>query len=445
MMVGIIGAGAAGLAAAYDLTSKGHKVIVYESAPFIGGQASTIPVGGGRLERGYHHLFTNDTAIIDLMHDLGIDGELKWYPSKVGTYTSGKVYKTTTPLDLLRLGAIPILDRIKLGLFAMKVKRIKDWRSLEGQTADHWLREHLGGMAYEKVWVPLLKGKFGDFHNQIGMPWFWSKIQTRFASRQGIRQREMLGYPNGSFDTIFDRLQRVIENVNGKILVSTPVKKIEVNDGVAVALIARPDGGAETRQEFDCILSTVPSFSFPDLVDLPDKYLVRLRNVHYLAAVVVILEMSRPLTDIYWMNIADPDIPFLGLIEHTNMLPREWYGDNHILYLTNYIDRSEPMFKMTKNDLLNLYLPHLANFNPEFDNSWITDVHYNSVNAAQPVIGTNYSQTIPDHRTPVRRLYLANTTQIYPEDRGTNYSVRMGRTLASTIMKDGLAGWRSWL
>jgi hypothetical protein len=100
---------------------------------------------------------------------------------------------------------------------------------------------------------------------------------------------------------------------------------------------------------------------------------------------------------------------------------------------------------MTKNDLLNLYLPHLANFNPEFDNSWITDVHYNSVNAAQPVIGTNYSQTIPDHRTPVRRLYLANTTQIYPEDRGTNYSVRMGRTLASTIMKDGLAGWRSWL
>lgn len=444
MKIGIIGAGAAGLAAAYDLTAKGHRVIVYESAPFIGGQASTIPVGGGRLERGYHHLFTNDTAIIELMHDLGIRDELKWYPSKVGTYTSGKIYKTTTPLDLLRLGAIPILERIKLGLFAMKVKRINDWRSLEGQTADHWLREHLGGIAYEKVWAPLLKGKFGDFHDQIGMPWFWSKIQTRFASRQGIRQREMLGYPDGSFDTIFDNLQRAIENANGKIHISTPVKKIEVNDGVAVALIVRPDGGAETRQEFDCILSTVPSFSFPELVDLPDEYLSRLKNVHYLAAVVVILEMSRPLTDIYWMNIADSDIPFLGLIEHTNMLTREWYGNNHILYLTNYLDRSEPMFKMAEDDLLNLYLPHLVKFNPEFDSSWINDVHYNAVSAAQPVIGTNYSHVIPDHRTPVRRLYLANTTQIYPEDRGTNYSVQMGRSLASTMMKDGLAGWRNW-
>ena len=444
MKIGIIGAGAAGLAAAYDLTAKGHRVIVYESAPFIGGQASTIPVGGGRLERGYHHLFTNDTAIIELMHDLGIRDELKWYPSKVGTYTSGKIYKTTTPLDLLRLGAIPILERIKLGLFAMKVKRINDWRSLEGQTADHWLREHLGGIAYEKVWAPLLKGKFGDFHDQIGMPWFWSKIQTRFASRQGIRQREMLGYPDGSFDTIFDNLQRAIENANGKIHISTPVKKIEVNDGVAVALTVRPDGGAETRQEFDCILSTVPSFSFPELVDLPDEYLSRLKNVHYLAAVVVILEMSRPLTDIYWMNIADSDIPFLGLIEHTNMLTREWYGKNHILYLTNYLDRSEPMFKMAEDDLLNLYLPHLVKFNPEFNSSWINDVHYNAVSAAQPVIGTNYSHVIPDHRTPVRRLYLANTTQIYPEDRGTNYSVQMGRSLASTMMKDGLAGWRNW-
>ena len=156
MKIGIIGAGAAGLSAAYDLSSQGHRVVVYESAPFIGGQASTIPVGGGPLERGYHHLFTNDSAILQLMADLGISDAMEWYPSRVGTYTSGKVYKTTTPLDLLRLGAIPIVDRIKLGLFALRVKRIRDWRGLEEQTADSWLREKLGGMPYEKVWAPLL-------------------------------------------------------------------------------------------------------------------------------------------------------------------------------------------------------------------------------------------------------------------------------------------------
>ena len=444
MKIGIIGAGAAGLGAAFELSSKGHKVVVYESAPFIGGLASTIPVGGGRLERGYHHLFTNDSAMIQLMADLGIGDRLSWYPSRVGTYTSGRVYKTTTPLDLLRLTAIPMIDRIKLGLFALRVKRIKDWRSLEDQTADYWLREHLGGKAYEKVWAPLLKGKFGDFYDEIGMPWFWSKIQTRFASRQGIRGREMLGYPDGSFDTVFDRLKSVIESQDGEVHLSTPVTRVEVVDGVAKALIARPEGGDETRREFDCVLSTVPSFSFPKLVDLPADYLSRLTGVHYLAAVVVILELSRPLTDIYWMNIADPDVPFLGLIEQTNMLPKEWYGGNNVLYVTNYLDRSDALFKMSKDELVDLYLPHLTKFNPEFEPSWIRAIHYNSLSAAQPIIGTNYSQVIPDHRTPVQRLYLANTTQVYPEDRGTNYSIKMGRELAAMIIGDEKQGWRNW-
>jgi protoporphyrinogen oxidase len=79
MKIGIIGAGAAGLTAAFDLTSKGHRVVVYESAPFVGGQASTIPVGGSSLERGYHHLFTNDDAILNLMKDLGIHEHMKWH------------------------------------------------------------------------------------------------------------------------------------------------------------------------------------------------------------------------------------------------------------------------------------------------------------------------------------------------------------------------------
>jgi len=444
MKIGIIGAGAAGLSAAYDLSSQGHRVVVYESAPFIGGQASTIPVGGGPLERGYHHLFTNDSAILQLMADLRISDAMEWYPSRVGTYTSGKVYKTTTPLDLLRLGAIPITDRIKLGLFALRVKRIKDWRGLEDQTADSWLREKLGGMAYEKVWAPLLKGKFGDYYDQIGMPWFWSKIQTRFASRQGIRGREMLGYPTGSFDTVFDRLRSTIESQGGEIQLSAPVVKIEVTDGVACALTVRPEGSDERRDGFDCVLSTVPSFSFPDLVELPEEYRSRLTGVHYLAAVVVILELSRPLTNIYWMNIADSEVPFLGLIEHTNMLPKEWYGGNNVLYITNYLDRTDALFKMSKDELLDLYLPHLTKFNPEFDRSWIKAVHYNSVSAAQPIIGTNYSKVIPDHRTPIKRLYLANTTQVYPEDRGTNYSIRMGRELATMILDDEKQGWANW-
>ena len=443
MNIGVIGAGAAGLAAGYDLSNAGHRVTVFESAPFIGGQASTIEVGGGRLERGYHHLFTNDHAIIELIEEIGLSDELKWFPSRVGTYASGRVYRTTTPLDLLRFGALPLYDRIKLGLFALRLQRLGDWRSLESFTADEWLRERLGGKAYEVVWNPLLRGKFGDSYDQVGMPWFWSKIQTRFASRKTVGG-EQLGYPMGSFDSVFDEVARRIGLAGGQILLETPVERVEVSGEGVTGLTARRPDGTKHEEKFDVVVSTVPSYHFPELVDLPAAYKSKLDAVHYLAAVVIILELDRPLTNIYWMNIADHNVPFLGIIEHTNLIPRELYGGRYVAYLTNYLDRHDEMFGLTPDELLGRYLPHLRKFNPEFERSWIKRVHYNSVSAAQPIIGANYSSRMPDHRTPFKRLYLANTTQIYPEDRGTNYSVRMGREVAGMVLDDEKGHWRGW-
>ena len=134
------------------------------------------------------------------------------------------------------------------------------------------------------------------------------------------------------------------------------------------------------------------------------------------------------------MNIADDDVPFLGLIDHTNLMRVENYGGNYVLYVTNYLDREDEMFKMSQDELVAHYLPHLKKFNPDFDESWVKKVHYNAVSAAQPIIEPGYSARIPAHKTPVDGLYLANTTQIYPEDRGTNYSVRMGRDVARMMM-----------
>ena len=445
MKIGIVGAGAAGLAAAYDLSRAGHKVVVYESAPFIGGQASTIPVGGYPLERGYHHLFTNDRAILDLMDELGIGDAMEWYPSNVGTYVDGGLYRTTTAFDLLRFNAIPIYERIRMGLFTLRVQRIKDWESLEPYTADEWLSEKLGGKAYDVLWNPLLRGKFGRFYGEVGMPWFWSKIQTRFASREGLLAKEVLGYPTGSFDVVFDTLAESIRSNGGDIRIENPVTKISPRDESGKITVKSERLGTKVEESYDCVLSTVPSFSMPSIMDdIPADYLNRLESVQYLAAVVVILEMDHPLTDYYWMNIASDDVPFLGIIEHTNMLPREWYNDRHVVYLTNYLHRNDELFNLKPDALTDLYLSHLSKFNPRFDRSWVKEVHYNAVSAAQPIIGTEYGAKKPDHRTPFERIYLANTTQIYPEDRGTNYSIRMGRDVAGMMLEDVSKGWADW-
>tara|TARA_Y100001970_G_scaffold42421_1_gene52883 strand:+ start:21616 stop:22950 length:1335 start_codon:yes stop_codon:yes gene_type:complete len=437
--IAIIGAGAAGLSAAFYLSKEKYNITIFESAPFVGGQASTININGGLLERGYHHLFTNDYSIIQLMKDLNISNKMKWYPSKVGTYINGKTHPTTSPLDLLRFSPLPFRERIKLGLFSLRIKNIKNWRKLEQFTANEWLERNLGGESYHKFWKPLLRAKFGDYYDQIGMPWFWSKMQTRFASRKGkipvsFLNKEVLGYPEGSFETIFDQMKIYFNQNNINLLLSTPVTKITPQEDSKIKLDYHENESRKSRN-FDLVLSTTPSFIFSKLIDLPKIYLKKINSAHYIGALVMIIELQKKLTDHYWVNIVDENIPFLGLIEHTNMISKKLYGNKNLIYLTNYLDRNHKYFSLSNSEMLEVYLPHLKKFNKDFSEKWITNYHMNSLSAAQPIIGKNYSKNIPQHNTPIKNLFLANTTQIYPEDRGTNYSIRMGKEIADKLNK----------
>ena len=198
--------------------------------------------------------------------------------------------------------------------------------------------------------------------------------------------------------------------------------------------------GREAEREerhYDVVIATTPSYVFTRLVPpMPDDYQRMLTDVSYLSAVLLVLELDRPLTAKYWLNIADNEMPFVGVIEHTNMIDKSLYGGRHIVYISNYPDRDSDMYRMEPEQLLDLFVPHLRKLNPDFERSWVQDYHHHRVDGAQPIIGRNYSQRIPPHRTPVDGLYLANTTQIFPEDRGTNYSIRMGRQVARMVMDD---------
>ncbi|MYE53772.1 MAG: NAD(P)/FAD-dependent oxidoreductase [Chloroflexi bacterium] len=438
MRVGIIGAGAAGLAAAYELAKQGHYTAVYERAPFLGGQASTFDVGGARLEKGYHHWFTSDTDIVDLTIELGLGDRIRWIDSTVGTLVDGRIYDFVTPMDLLKFTAMSLPDRIRLGLMTLYLQRQQDYRKYEDVTADEWLRRYVGKSGYDVFWGPMMRGKFGEEHyREVGMAWVWGKIQTRVKSRGKSMIREKLGYPMGSFGELFDVLAERVRDMGSEVHTSAAVERVEVDDGRARGMEVALDGGDSEMVEFDAVLATTPSYIFPSLVpSLPDDYLARLTGVNYMAAVLIVLVLDRPLSDVYWLNVSDRSIPFVAVIEHTNLIEPEHYGGKHIVYLSNYLTTDNSLYRMDHDELLQEYLPHLRKINPDFDTSWIEDSYHHRVGAAQPIIGTRYSERIPSHRTPFEGLYLANTTQIYPEDRGTNYSVRMGREVARMMMDD---------
>ncbi|MBC8282011.1 MAG: NAD(P)/FAD-dependent oxidoreductase [Chloroflexi bacterium] len=437
MRVGIIGGGIAGLAAAYELTKQGHAVEVFEAAPFLGGQASTFDVYGGQLERGYHHLFISDTHITELIHELGLGDKLEWLVSSVGFYHGGKIWDFASPKDLLLFKPLPFLDRIRVGIWTFILQKTKSYKKFEGVTAQNWLTSHMGKRGYEVVWEPLLRGKFGEFHDKIGMTWIWNKVTLRVASRKGAGQVERLGYPMGSFGEVIDVLAGRITQQGGQLHTSSSVTQIVESGGTATALDVEIDGGTSERREYDTVIATTPSYVFTKIAPpMPADYVEKLEGIDYLSAVLMVLVMDQPFTEKYWMNIADSDMPFVALIEHTNMIDKELYGGKHILYISNYPSRDSDMYKMSADELMDLFVPHLQKINPDFDRSWVLEYHHHRLDGAQPIVGINYGDGIPDHRTPLDGLYLANTTQIYPEDRGTNYSVRMGAQVAQMVMDD---------
>ena len=437
MRVGIIGGGVAGLAAAYDLTREGHYAEVFEVAPFLGGQASTFPVGGGQLERGYHHLFVSDRAITELIHELGLGHKLAWLESKVGLYYRGRVWNFATPMDLLRFTPLSLWQRLRVGWWTLRLQRIADYDRFEDVTARDWLSRNMGAKAYEVLFEPLLRGKFGDYYDQVSMTWLWGKVRLRVASRGKALQKERLGYPMGSFGEVIDVLAERIRRQGGDAHTSARVNRVLVEGERAAGLEVQTGDAAPESREYDAVIATTPSYVFTRLVPpMPEDYQRMLTGVSYLSAVMLVLELDRPLTAKYWLNIADQEMPFVAIIEHTNMIDKSLYGGSHIVYISNYPDRDSELYRMEPEALLELFVPHLRKLNPDFDLSWVRAYHHHRVDGAQPIISRNYSRRIPPHRTPVRGLYLANTTQIFPEDRGTNYSIRMGRQVARMVMED---------
>ena len=435
MKVAVIGGGVAGMAAAYRLIQRGHRVALYEASPFLGGLVRTFEVGGGRLESFYHHLFSTDATIVRLIEELGLGDRLVWRDSKVGFYHGGRLYDFVTPLDLLRFRPMPLVDRIRMGLAAVYLRRQRDWRRYQSITAAEWVRRYMGAGAYDAVWGPLLRGKFGDACDQVSMAWLWSKIHLRFASRRGgPAQKEQLGYLLGSFGVYIGELERRLR-ASGRAEIHTgrAVREVIVEGGRAGGLLLA-DG---QRVACDAVIGCLPAHVFGKLApQLPPDYVQKLTGVRWQWALCYVMALRRSLSPIYWLNISDDEIPFIAAIEHTNFIEPERYGGYHVVYLSNYLHPEHPYLGMEIDEIEREYLPHLTKINPQFSPDWIAERWLFKGPYAQPIVTTGYQNTIPEHRTPIPGLYLATMSQIYPQDRGQNYSIAMGEQVAALAVED---------
>ena len=426
MNIAIIGAGFGGLAAAYDLKKAGHAVTVFESADFVGGLASGFkePHWDWFVEKFYHHWFQSDAAMMGLIKELGWQDKAIFPRPMTVMFHENKFYPFDSILKALLFPGLGFgLNKIRFGFVGLFLRLTNNWRALEKVTADAWMLKWAGKQVYEQMWKPLLIGKFGPFYKDVNMAWMWARIKARTTR---------LGTFEGGFQKFADRFA---ERLRGS--------GVEIRLGVRVESIARDQDRLSVRsggrsELFDKVLvSTSPSLMARMCPDLPEKYLKGLLELKSMGAVVMVLSLTHKVSEegYYWFNLPKEEgFPMLALVEHTNFVSKDHFGGDHIVYAGDYLELGHEYFTLSDDQLLERFLPALKKLNPAFERDWVKKVWVNKTSYAQPVPLVNHSKNIPAIQTPIKGLYFASMSQVYPWDRGTNFAVEIGRRAAGMMM-----------
>lgn len=442
MKVAVVGAGAGGLAAAYDLARAGCETTVFESEGFVGGLASGFrdPLWEWSVERYYHHWFAGDRDILGLIDELGVRGKVLFPWPSTAAYHEGRFYPLDGPLsrgvpwarwldrlpgagflsrtlNVLRFPALTPWEAVRAGLVGLSLVFTRDWRPLERVAAHEWLSQRMGKRCYEVLWEPLLVSKFGPHYREVNMAWFWARVKARTPR---------LGTFEGGFQAFLDLLVERVRAHGALVRLATPVQRIEPLPNGGLGVVA-----AEGAERFDRVLVTTSPGLLARLTPaLPPQYLERLQGLKSMGAVVMVLALKHRLSEqgVYWHNLPKPaGFPFLALVEHTNFVSPVHFGGEHIIYCGDYLDPDHEYFSLSKEELLDRFLPALPRFNPAFQPEWVREAWLFRTPYAQPVPPLNHSSAIPDLETPVPGLWLASMSQVYPWDRGTNFAVQIAR------------------
>ena len=386
-MIGIVGGGIAGLAAAYRLQQHGHDVQVFEASGELGGLAATYGTKGDRIEKFYHHLSASEETIIDLVEELGLGHKLEWPIGKNAYYVDGVVHPLDKPWEILAYPHMSAYDKFRLAMLTQEidvrggVPKFDTYENLadfENVPVREFLYEHTTAGVYENFFEPLLDAKFGSRVDDVSAAWLLGRI--KFRGERDLLRGEPLGYLLGGFGQLMDALVEEVGEEN--ITTNAPVTAIESGEGGVESLTVEVDGVEKTHDVDAAVVAAMPNV----LEELAGYEC----DIDFQGAVCALATMDEALTDTYWLNIGH-EAPFGALIEHTNYIPPERYGGDHLLYVASYIqDYDEELWNLDDDEIEDLWLSHVEEMFPEWDRSHVSEFRVARNPRAAPVYERGY-------------------------------------------------------
>lgn len=434
MKIAIIGAGFSGLAAAHDLCSRGHEVVIYEAADHAGGLAAgfSMPEWQWSLERHYHHVFTTDAEFIQLLRELNISDKLFFQRVRTATRVKSQNSALDSPINLLQFPHLSILGRLRTGFGLALLKIMPFGKLFERWTARTVILTLMGEESWRILWQPLFVGKFGKLSREINAAWFWARIYARSAR---------LGYYRGGFGVCAQEIADVLTTKGVTILYQQPVKTVVRSKGQTDRVLVVTH---KKNELFDKVLfttdATITLAALEPLISKAPKggsaqaFCRNAKQLQSLGAQTFVMELDQPFFNdqTYWLNINEKGWPFLAVVEQTQLTGSEPYGGKHIVYVAKYLRTDDDVFGLSAEQVFERYKSYLDVLSPDFARN-VKRIWLHHERFAQPVVRVNHSSKLPPIETPIEGVYWASMQHVYPFDRGINYAVGIGRKAARQL------------
>jgi protoporphyrinogen oxidase len=363
-MIGVVGGGIAGLAAAYRLQQRGHEVQVFEASDQVGGLAAVYETAGDPLEKFYHHLSKSEETIVELAEELGLGEDVEWRIGENAYYVDSVVHPMDTPWEILAYPHLSVYDKFRLGMLTLDIdvrggvptfdtyERLEDF---EDVPIREFVVDHTTENVYESFFEPLLEAKFGDRAEDVSAAWLLGRI--KFRGERDILRGEILGYLDGGFGQLLDALVEAVGREN--ITTGARVRDLATADGTVDSLTVATDDGTATHDVDAAVVAAMPT-----VLEALTGYECA---IDFQGTICSVVSMDEPLTDTYWLNIAD-EAPFGALIEHTNFVPPERYGGEHLLYVAKYVQSTDdPYWQQDDDEIRETWLAGIEDLFPAFD------------------------------------------------------------------------------
>jgi protoporphyrinogen oxidase len=427
--IAVIGGGFTGMAAATSLRNKGYEVHLFEKQNILGGLAAGFkePHWNSSLEYFYHHWFKSDTYVQKYAELWNCsDGLVFKRPTTVIETDYSGFVRLDSAISLLQYPELPFHEKIRLGSALAYLKVTRDWKKLEKHRAEEWCTKYMGSRPYQKIWQPLMVGKFGEQHSkQVNMAWLWSRLSCRTPE---------LGTFIGGFQLFINRAEEAMINLG-----------VRVHKGIS-ELQAQPEDGkwqifctGRENDTFDGVVVTASPTAFEKVIGgSAPSYLQQLKKGTSLGVQVIVLANKKRLGQNYWYSLKRNQYnPYLALIEHTNFVSESEYSGEHLVYLAKYVDTQSAEWVESDEQLVSSALKTCQRVNPNFDAGYNIRSYVFRDGYAQPIMGPNASQVLPPIKVPDQpNLFHASMSHVYPWDRGTNFALELGERATSVIFQE---------